>query len=81
MNSFLIARPRLHSKQRDNESFVRPHLEYANSVRTPEKKVMLKLWRRLKEEISHFIKKNYHLGLPTLKYRRLLIEVIKIIKH
>ena len=71
---------------------VRPHLEYANSVWPRYKKVMLrieKVKKRATKLIISLKKLSYtdrqvHLGLPTLKYRRLrgdMIEVSKIIKH
>jgi len=72
---------------------VRPHLEYANSVWSPYKKgdveVIEKVQKRATELVISLKKLSYtdrlvHLGLPTLKYRRLcgdMIEILKIIIH
>ena len=72
------------------KSMVRPHVEYANSVRCPYKqgdiKELEKIQKRATKLVINLKKIPYkdrlmHLKLPTLKYRRLcgnMIEVFKI---
>jgi len=75
------------------KSLVRPHLEYDNSVWSPYKKGDVEAIEKVKKQATKIIislktfsytDRLVHLGLPTLKYRRLrgdMIEVFKIIIH
>ena len=74
------------------KALVRSHLEYANSVWNPRRKIDIdkleRVQRRATKLIPELAKRPYsvrlkHLNLPTLKYRRYrgdMIEVFKIIK-
>jgi len=74
------------------KSLVRSHLEYANSVWYPKRKMNVEKLERVQKRATKLIpeisKKPYRewlqiLKLPTLKYRRYrgdMIEVFKIIK-
>jgi len=68
------------------KSLVRPHHEYVNSVWSPYKKgdveVIEKVQKRATKLVILFKKLLYtdhlvHLGLLTLKYRRLLGDMIR----
>ena len=68
---------------------VRPHLEYANSVWCPYKqgdiKQLEKIQKRANKLVINLQKIPYngrlmHLKLPTLKYRQLRGDVIKVFK-
>ena len=72
-----------------SESMVRPHLEYANSVWCPHKlgdiKEIEKVQKRATKLVINLKKIPYtnrlqRLKLPTLKYRRLLGDMIEVFK-